>query len=76
MLPHLRELCGNPSSSHVFGRRAPRRVDDARGQVAHYWDVQSMKSYSHPGARKRNNLALRGVTEAVAQATASGDVDH
>jgi cysteine desulfurase len=67
MLPHLRELCGNPSSSHVFGRRARAAVDDARGQVAALLGCAVDEIVFTSGGTEANNLALRGVTEAVAQ---------
>ena len=34
MVPYLREHFGNPSSAHVYGRRAKEAVDRARAQVA------------------------------------------
>ena len=34
MLPYLRQHFGNPSSGHVYGRRAREAVERARAQVA------------------------------------------
>ena len=67
MLPHLRGHCGNPSSSHVFGRRARAAVDNAREQVAALLGCALDEIVFTSGGTEANNLALRGVTEAVAQ---------
>jgi cysteine desulfurase len=67
MLPHLRGHCGNPSSSHVFGRRARAAVDDAREQVAALLGCAIDEIVFTSGGTEANNLALRGVTEAVAE---------
>jgi hypothetical protein len=37
MLPYSREHAGNPSSSHVFGRRARAAVDGARQVPQWFW---------------------------------------
>ena len=37
MLPYLREHAGNPSSSHVFGRRARAAVDGAQQVPQWLW---------------------------------------
>ena len=67
MLPHLREHCGNPSSAHVFGHRARAAVNAAREQVATLLGCSSDEIVFTSGGTEANNLALRGVTEAVAQ---------
>src|SRR5437870_1964099 len=40
MLPYLRTHFGNPSSSHVYGRRAHDAVEYARAQVAEFLAAQ------------------------------------
>lgn len=64
MLPYLREHFGNPSSSHVYGRRAQAAVDVARGQVAALIGCDADEVVFTSGGTEANNLAIRGVTEA------------
>ena len=64
MLPYLREHFGNPSSSHVYGRRAQAAVDCAREQVAGLIGCDASEIIFTSGGTEANNLAIRGVTEA------------
>ena len=64
MLPYLREHFGNPSSSHVYGRRAQSAVDRARHQVAGLIGCDASEIIFTSGGTEANNLAIRGVTEA------------
>jgi cysteine desulfurase len=64
MLPYLREHFGNPSSSHVYGRRAQAAVDHARERVAGLIGCDSSEIIFTSGGTEANNLAIRGVTEA------------
>jgi len=63
MLPYLREHFGNPSSSHVYGRRAQAAVDRARQQVAGLIGCDASEIIFTSGGTEANNLAIRGVTE-------------
>ena len=58
MLPWLREQHGNPSSRHVFGRRAAQAVAAARAQVASLIGAQSAEIVFTGCATEANNLAL------------------
>ncbi|MEX2644601.1 MAG: cysteine desulfurase family protein [Acetobacterales bacterium] len=49
---------GNPSSVHGFGRRARRRVEDAREAVAALADADPAGVVFTAGATEANNLAL------------------
>jgi cysteine desulfurase len=64
MLPFLREHFGNPSSAHVYGRRAKRAVDRAREQVAALLDCEPDEVFFTSGGTEANNLAIRVVLEA------------
>jgi len=56
---------GNPSSfTHSFGRRAERRVDTARAQVAALIGAQAGDIVFTSGATESNNLAILGVARA------------
>ena len=64
MLPYLREHFGNPSSGHVYGRRAHDAVARARGQVAALLGCDDDEVIFTSGGTEANNLAIRGVVEA------------
>jgi cysteine desulfurase len=64
MLPYLREHFGNPSSEHVYGRRAREAVARARGQVAALLGCDEREVTFTSGGTEANNLAIRGVIEA------------
>ncbi len=63
MLPYLREHAGNPSSSHIFGRRARAAVDGAREQVAALLGCASEEILFTSGGTEASNVAIRGVME-------------
>ena len=60
MLPWLREGSGNPSSSHVWGRRARAAVDQAREQVAELLGCDADEVVFTSGGSEANNQALKG----------------
>ncbi len=64
MLPFLREHFGNPSSAHVYGRRAKEAVDRARTQVAALLRCDADEIVFTSGGTESNNLAIRGVAAA------------
>ncbi|MGB5104651.1 MAG: cysteine desulfurase family protein [Steroidobacteraceae bacterium] len=64
MLPYLREHFGNPSSGHVYGRRAHDAVERARAQVAALLGCADDEVIFTSGGTEASNLAIRGVTEA------------
>jgi cysteine desulfurase len=65
MLPYLREHFGNPSSGHVYGARARAAVAHAREQVAALLGCHADEIVFTSGGTEANNLAIRGVTEAL-----------
>ena len=65
MLPYLREHFGNPSSGHVYGARARSGVARAREQVAGLLGCDPDEVVFTSGGTEANNLAIRGVAEAV-----------
>ncbi len=65
MLPYLREHFGNPSSHHVYGARAQAAVSRARAQVAALLGCEEDEVVFTSGGTEANNLALRGVAEAL-----------
>ncbi len=62
MLPYLREHFGNPSSGHVYGRRARQAVDRAREQGAALLGCEPDEIFFTSGGTEANNFAIRGIT--------------
>ncbi|MRG97415.1 cysteine desulfurase family protein [Polyangium spumosum] len=65
MLPWLRGGFGNPSSSHVYGRRARAAIEAARAEVAALIGCAPEELVFTSGGTEANNLAIRGVAEAL-----------
>jgi len=60
MTPYLTTEFGNPSSGHVYGRRARDAVERARGQVAELIGAQADEIVFTSCGTEANNLAIRG----------------
>ena len=60
MLPYLREHFGNPSSTHVYGRRTHRAVETARAQVAELLGAEPDEIVFTSGGTESSNLAIGG----------------
>lgn len=67
MLPYLRDHFGNPSSGHVYGVRTKAAVNRAREQVAGLIGCDADEVIFTSGGTEANNLAIRGVTEALGE---------
>jgi cysteine desulfurase len=66
MQPYLTEIYGNPSSLHLFGQEAKRALDTARDLVADSIGASSSEIYFTSGGTESDNLALIGVSSAMA----------
>lgn len=67
---------GNPSAIHAEGRRAGALLRDARTKVARLVSVRSGEVYFTSGGTESNNLAIRGLLEALhAQGRAYADME-
>jgi cysteine desulfurase len=64
MLPFLRDHFGNPSSSHIFGKKTKEAIEHAREQLAQLLHANSDEIFFTSGGTEANNLAIRGVAEA------------
>ncbi len=60
MRPYLERHFGNPSSSHLYGRRTRAAVERARGQVAEFLGCRPEEVVFTSGGTESNNLGLRG----------------
>ena len=78
MLPFLRDHFGNPSSGHGFGREAHDAVERARNQVATLLGCLPSHVVFTSGGTESNNLAIRGVTAALAdrRGVVTSTVEH
>ncbi len=65
MLPYLREHFGNPSSGHVYGRRAHEAIERARAQVAAFLGCEPDEVVFTSGGTEANNLAILGSVAAL-----------
>jgi len=66
-LPALRDLWGNPSSTHVYGRRAARALGRSRSQVASLLGCDADEVVFTSGGTESDNAAIIGVAEALAE---------
>jgi cysteine desulfurase len=57
----LRDLWGNPSSGHEYGRAAHAAIDTARQQVANLLGAQPGEVVFTAGGSEASNLAIKGV---------------
>ena len=60
MLPYFGEVYGNPSSTHRFGSRAERAIEDARITVAGILNCQPSEVIFTSCGTESDNLAIRG----------------
>ncbi len=60
MLPYLGGVFGNPSSAHVFGRRAREAIDDAHERLARVIGAEAREIAFTSGGTEADNLALKG----------------
>lgn len=60
MLPYFKEMYGNPSSIHSFGREAKKAVEYARGQVARAINAQKEDIYFTGGGTEADNWIVKG----------------
>ncbi|RJX29579.1 MAG: cysteine desulfurase NifS [Dethiobacter sp.] len=72
MLPYLKNIFGNPSSLHSFGREARKALDESREKVARALGASPEEIIFTSGGTEANNLAIQGV----ARSLSSGGGGH
>jgi cysteine desulfurase len=65
MLPFLKSVPANPSSSHLFGREARKALNDSREKVARILGASPEEIIFTSGGTESNNLAIQGVARAL-----------
>lgn len=69
MMPYLSDQFGNASSIHYFGQQARAAVDRGRHQVAALLNARANEIVFTSGGTEANNLAIRGLLEALGPAS-------
>jgi cysteine desulfurase len=64
MLPYLNNNYGNPSSAHIFGKKAQNAINEAREKVASLIQCAPHEIIFTSGGTESNNLAIRGIVNA------------
>jgi cysteine desulfurase len=59
MIPVMRDLFGNPSSTHGHGRKVKALIEEARGTIAKLLKCQPSEIFFTSGGTEADNLALR-----------------
>jgi cysteine desulfurase len=62
MVPIMRELYANPSSSHLFGRKIQKLVDQARINISSLINCEESEIVFTSGSTEAINLVIRGLT--------------
>lgn len=63
MLPYFKEIYGNASSGHTFGKMAKKAIEKSRSQVATLINSNDSEIIFTSGATESINLALKGFVE-------------
>ena len=67
MMPYFRDVYGNASSQHAFGRKAIAAIDLARERVADALGANIGEIYFTSGGTESDNWAIRGAVKANAE---------
>ena len=63
MIPYLKDLYGNPSSIHRYGRQTEKAIKNARRQIANIINSSPDEILLTSGGTESNNTALYGLTK-------------
>lgn len=61
MIPILKGVFGNPSSTHKYGQEAKKEIEDARKKIAKLINANPYEIIFTSGGTESNNLAIKGV---------------
>ncbi|HHJ34804.1 MAG TPA: cysteine desulfurase, partial [Gammaproteobacteria bacterium] len=74
MLPYMREVTGNPSSVHRFGRLQKDAIEQARESVARLLGARAEQVIFTSGGTESNNLLLNGFSQRLMQLDQGGRI--
>jgi len=63
MLPFFDEIFGNPSSRHLYGRKAKEAIEESRHIIASCFGAYPEEVVFTSGGTEANHLALWGLTQ-------------
>lgn len=61
MLPYLKDNFGNPHALHSIGQVALEAVEEARENIANFFNCDNQEIIFTSGATESNNIAIKGV---------------
>lgn len=64
MTPYFKDVFGNASSQHAFGRAALNSIDNAREQIANAIGAKANEIYFTSGGTEADNWAIKGLVNA------------
>jgi cysteine desulfurase len=67
MLPYLKEMYGNPSSTHTFGGQLRKRIEEARARVAKLLNAETEEIIFTSCGTESNNTAIMSAVESLPQ---------
>jgi len=67
MLPYLKEMYGNPSSTHTFGGQLRKRIEEARARVAKLLNAETEEIIFTSCGTESNNTAIMSAVEFLPQ---------
>ena len=76
MLPFLDNHYGNPSSTHIYGQKVSRAIDQARKQTSSLIQASIPEIIFTSGGSESNNHALQGILLPVLRAWHAGEIDE
>ena len=60
MSESMRDVYGNPSSSHTFGRKSRAMIETSRRQIAQFINADTSEIFFTSGGTEADNMAIRG----------------
>ena len=60
MSKSMRDVYGNPSSSHTFGRKSRAMIETSRRQIAQFINADTSEIFFTSGGTEADNMAIRG----------------
>ena len=65
MLPYLKEMYGNPSSTHTFGAQLRKKIEEARAMVAKLLNAEPEEIIFTSCGTESDNTAIASAVESL-----------